>query len=590
MFKYGIRNRLLAAFFITVFLSLATLGSYLLWYSSSENLNHLTMYLTSQARLAGLLVENDLSDPAAVARIDTALKELANEHRLRITLVAADGTVLADSWENPAAMESHHNRPEIAGALSGSNATSQRYSTTINENSIYTAVPVFHHGNITGAIRASTTLANLEAINRQMQLAIFVSLLITSLLAAAASFYLARRYTSPIEAMAATTRRIAEEDIEQRIHIRTGDELELLAHSINHLTSRLEDKIIDAERESHQLELILEKMDNAVLLLDRFGHILKANRRANEVFSLPAASDKLHNIAAIGSSRLDLAFRDAAATNTSRSFVLSYSVAGAPKIFHVFLAPAGISNDLPASLLVVFSDITAHREIQEKQSKFVTNASHELATPLTSIIGFSESLLDGALENPETAQKFVSIIHSEAKRMNELVNDLLKVSRLDTSGSYTHVAKEPVLLDRLLAEVAHDYEGRAAQKQLSLQVEADTAELTGNAEWLKIMFANLLDNAVRYTPQSGAISVLCRQAADYIECIVADTGPGIPQADLPFVFDRFYRVDASRSRLEGGAGLGLSVVKYVVEMHQGTIDVESKSHSGTKFIIRLPKR
>lgn len=587
--QWNIRNRLLLSFLILIFVTISLLGSYILWFFQQHNLQLLTDNLFSKAYITEQLLQDHMHSVAGQGIIDGKLKELATKTDLRITVIALDGRVLADSWETAAAMENHLDRPEVATAMSGKRATATRYSTTLQQNSLYVAIPIQQEGAIYGVVRVASTLSHVEAAFHQVSSVILTALLLTSLLAVLISITLARKYSAPLETMTHMARQISNGHLDERIHIRTGDELEILAHTLNNLASNLDDKITEISAEKHKLELILEHMDNAVILLDKYGRVTSANAAAFKTFGITESMLGQHSIQVIGNSLLNQAVQDTATSAQSRMIDLKTQLQGSKKVFQVFLAPIVVSEKESKEILSVFHDITALQEVHDRQADFIANASHELATPLTSIKGFAETLLDGALQNPELSTKFVRIINEEAERMQRLVKDLLQLAKLHSPECRQHIILQPLLLTPLLRQVTQELEPRLAAKELQCSIDSPAQlEILAHADSMKQVLINLLDNSIKYTGNGGSIQLTCRQEQQTAVLTVTDSGIGIPPQDIPFIFDRFYRVDRARTRSAGGIGLGLSIVKFIVELHHGSIEVSSQVNSGTTFTITLP--
>jgi two-component system phosphate regulon sensor histidine kinase PhoR len=243
-------------------------------------------------------------------------------------------------------------------------------------------------------------------------------------------------------------------------------------------------------------------------------------------------------------------------------------------------------NEEVRGVVAVIGDITQLRQLETMRKDFVANVSHELKTPLTSIKGFIETLLDGALEEKATAQKFLTIINQETERLSNLINDLLAMSKLE-SGQ-TELKLKSIKLPELVNDILLTIENRLQEKNLELARELAASEIYGDEDLLKEVIINLLDNAIKYTPEGGRILVGSRITGEEIEFFVKDTGIGIPEESLARVFERFYRVDKGRSRAMGGTGLGLAITKHIVERHGGKLAVESELGEGSRFSFTLP--
>lgn len=568
---------------------MSCLSGYLLWYFHRHNIEILTSSLLTHARVTEHFLESYMIGPTEKASIDNQIKELATKDDLRITVTNINGDVLADSWENPATMENHLHRPEISAALAGTVGTSVRYSTTLDQNMLYVANPINNGSEIIGAVRISSTLAAVEAGFNQIKSTLLITIFLTSFLAILLSIRLAQKYTAPLEEITTAAQEMANGNLDRRLHIRTGDELELLAHTLNNLTSNLDDKISESTAETKKLDLILQHMDNAVILLDRYGRVTTANKMARESFGISDSMLHQHNMQVFGHSQLDRAVHQTLDQGKNMHIYLKTNIKNTPRVFQVFFAPITTTENEITAVLSVFHDVTALQDIHDRQADFVANASHELATPLTTIKGFTETLLDGALEDPELSGKFLNIIHTESERMQRLIHELLQLAKLNSQEYRQQVKLEATPLNPLLYTTKEDLSTNAQEKNITVDIHT-TADpiIMANPDWLKQILINLLDNSIKYTQPFGRVVLTCFQENDEAILTIEDTGIGIPAKDLPLIFDRFYRVDRARSRSAGGTGLGLAIVKFIVEMHGGRIDVKSTVNIGTTFTIKLP--
>lgn len=590
MFTRNLRNRLVLSFLVLILFTLSALGGYILWFFYQHNITSLKATMLNQGKIIEELIYRDMSGPIQKGQIDEKIKELSSRIDLRVTIVDTAGVVIADSQQNPALMENHLDRPEVAEALMGANGYSIRTSSTQDKSLLYVSTPVFFHNEITGVVRVAMPLDHVEAGYRKILSVLLAASLLTCLVAVAFSLALAYKYTRPLEEIIDTANEIAQGQLSKRVFIKTGDELEILAHALNNLTSSLEDKVNDIIAQNHKLELILQNMGDAVILLDRFGKVTTANNAAKTTFGITAQMVGQHNLQVIGNSLLDQAIQDTLRLKENRLIDLKTNIHGKKRVFQVFLAPIISSETEPAGILTVFHDITTLQEIHDRQADFVTNASHELATPLTAIKGFAETLLDGALAQPELGEKFVRIIYDESDRMHRLIKDLLQLARLSAQEYREQVTLEPVALAPILAAAKQDMSPRWQQKDQQVIVEAgaDPVMALAHPDWLKQVIVNLLENSIKFTPEHGKITLACQAEGDKVKITVKDTGMGIPAKDLPLIFDRFYRVDKARTRTAGGTGLGLAIVKFIVEMLGGKIEVASRVGVGTTFTVTLP--
>ena len=591
MLHLGIKNRITYSFLLLVITSLTFLGYYLLNYFYLQNLESKTQHLITNAKIIELTLENDLYNPAKRTYIESEITRISNTVNLRVTILDASGNVVADSWHEPAMLDNHLNRAEIQGALTSEYATSIRYSDTISENMLYVAVPVYKNQHFAGIVRTATTLTPIEnnyAIIRQV---ILTALILTSLLSILLGIWLTHKNTKPILYMTAQAQKIADGNLTTRINLHTKDELEVLANTINQLTSSLEEKLHEINTEAKKLALILENMDNAVILLDSKGNVIDANTQAKNIFKIEPDLLGKHSISVIGSSLLTQAANEVLTSLHPQNINITTKLNNIKQTYQVFLAPFINHDQKLTGVLSVFHDITTMQENYERQVDFVSNASHELATPLTSIQGFTETLLDGALDDKTLSYKFVNIIHTEANRMNRLIKDLLLLAKLDSVEYRNQVKKDSISIYEILTSVRYKLAPQYESKQQTFVLAPLNRELMiqANYDWILQVVINLGENAIKYTPNGGEIILHAWEDGHTIFISIKDNGIGIADADLPFIFERFYRADKTRSRSAGGSGLGLSLVKFIVEILGGKIQVTSIPNQGATFTISFPK-
>lgn len=587
---FGIRNRIIFSTLIITVLSLSSLGAYLLHFFYTQNLEAKTIDLINNAKIIEITLEQNLYDTSKKEYLENEIRRISDRVNLRITILDLEGNVLADSWENASDLDNHLGRQEIQAAFKSDYATAIRYSTTLEQNMLYVAVPFYQNNQLTGIVRTAMTLTPIESSYHMIKAVILSALLVTIFVTIIVGIWLAHKNTKPIKQITAIAERIADGHISERIHLQTNDEIEVLAHTINHLTSRLEDKIMEIDAEAKKLSLILENMDNAVILLDGYGNITTANKTAKELFDISPKMLGKHSISVIGNSLITSTATEVLASGQSKLIHMKIKIQNTQKTFQVFFAPLANAEDKTTSVLSVFHDISVMQEVYDRQVEFVTNASHELATPLTSIKGFAETLLDGALEEPVLSRKFIQIIHTESERMHRLIKDLLKLAKLDTNDYRKQIQLETIHIDSIFQAVRQKLLPQITQKNqdFSIQIADDVPAFESNFDWMMQLIINLVENAIKYTPNQGKISLNCWQKDHMLWIRVQDSGIGIAPADLPFVFERFYRADKARSRKEGGSGIGLSLARFIVEIFGGKITVESQLNQGTTFTFHIP--
>ena len=538
----------------------------------------------------------------ATARLQAIVRELSERAHARVTLVDGSGRVLADSAvreDDLAGIENHRTRPEIVQAIATGAGTDLRASHTTGDRTLYRAV------RLSKAADRSTDLflrlglpmtaleQELSTLKRNLALAFGSAFLF----AVALSIWLAGSLTKPLSDMASAARQLAAGNLDVHVETPARDEVGLLADTLNHMTEELRTKIEELSEDRAQLLAMLTSMVEGVMVLDPKERILQVNpawermfgvtraeargRQSSDVFSHPKLNQL---VSAVLSAR----------AGQEGEIVLSNG-----RCLNVEASVAGGEQDNEACAVLVFHDITELRRLEHIRKDFVANVSHELRTPLTSIKGYVEALLDGGKDDPDTTVRFLDIILKQSDRLNLILEDLLQLSKIE-SGQ-VQFKQEPLhigsVVDRTIAMIKPLADKK--QHQLRAEIGADLPLINGDQERLVQVLANLLDNAIKYTPEGGTITVSARKTArgtgrpadgprDGIELVVTDTGIGIPEKDRPRVFERFYRVDKARSRELGGTGLGLAIVKHIVEGHGGQIRVEGHVPNGSRFVVWLP--
>jgi two-component system phosphate regulon sensor histidine kinase PhoR len=389
-----------------------------------------------------------------------------------------------------------------------------------------------------------------------------------------------------VEQLSETVARWAGGDLSSRVYLDSDDPLDALAHGMNRVAEALEERTRDLTRDKERLEAILSSMANGIIIFDRALYITLINRAALNLFGL--REDQAmgrHVLEVIRATVIEEALQKV--TRSGEPQVVEWSPDPAlDTLIECSMAPVGQPGGGFGAVLVA-RDITAQRRLDRMRADFVANVSHELQTPLTTIIGFAEALTDDPPPAPEEARRFLELIHGEATRLSRLVDDLLALSRLEHHS--LPLRREAVDLTALAHEVGLQLQARAEEAGLDLAVESDEPVMAlGDPDLLKEVLLNLVSNAIQYTPPGGTVRVRTARAGDRVTLAVADTGIGIAPQHVSRIFERFYRVDKDRSRQSGGTGLGLAIVKHIVESHRGRITVESEPGRGSTFTVDLP--
>lgn len=513
------------------------------------------------------------------AEADKLAKDFGKQTGVRITLIKPDGKVIGDSGRNPEQMENHIDRPEIRAALSGEVGSNARYSTTIEEKMGYVAIPVMEGGKINGIIRISLRLGTLELIARDFTRRIVIISFAVWIVTLILTFFFSSLFSTSVKGLVNFTKDLANGNFSKRGVVKGSDEISEITAGLNNMSRKLQSLFNQLQAQRDESNAIINSMVEGILVLDNNLNVRLVNNSFRNMFSIEG------EIA--GKSYIE-ALRLAPFKEMVDELLLSYQVKGKRMEFggKVFQGngmrfKGDVENT--GGLVLVFHDITANTEIDKFKADFVANASHELRTPLTAIKGYLETLED---EEPETQKDFIQIIRRNVDRISNLVSDLLLLSRLESP--VPQINMEQVDLQDISENVIKLVGKIAREKNLSLKIDVKPdITVNGDAFLLEQMLLNLLDNAVKYTEQ-GEVVLKAEKNGENVIIQVSDTGIGIPQKNLPRIFERFYRVDKGRSRDLGGTGLGLSIVKHILQLHNGEIQVESHVGRGTTFTILLP--
>ncbi|MEC2221974.1 MULTISPECIES: two-component system histidine kinase PnpS [Heyndrickxia] len=513
-----------------------------------------------------------------------------SNHEPRITIIDTNGKVLADSDDNPAKMENHANRPEFRQVIRKHKASGEsiRFSHTLGYNMMYVANPVKENGKVIAVIRTSIALNRIDAVLKGLWFSLGLAMAVAFLISGWISYVLARKFTRPIEASIEVSNRLIEKDYDSRVRVNASGELRQLTKAINNLAHNLKQQMNEIDENEQQLTAVLENMDSGVMLIQTSGRIMLVNRAMEEMTGLSSGEliGKRHIEAGKSFGLSQLIDRSLKTGERFRDEVHLYY----PKerILDAHIAPyVGESGEL-RGVVAVLHDVTETRRLEQIRSEFVANVSHELKTPVTSVKGFAETLLDGAMYDEATLREFLKIIYDESDRLHRLISDILDLSRIEQHR--IPLKMEQLNVVDVVAETVQTMRKRIEKKQLELVLpQKRHVMMEADKDRLRQILLNLVTNAIAYTPDKGRIEISLIERENELDLIVSDTGIGISEKDLPRIFERFYRVDKARSRQSGGTGLGLAIVKHLVESYHGKIRVESEEGKGSTFIVTLPR-
>jgi two-component system phosphate regulon sensor histidine kinase PhoR len=523
--------------------------------------------------------------------------------RTRITVIARDGRVLADSDEDPEKMENHADRPEVVQVLNGGIGRATRFSHTLGRNLIYVAVPIFgvkEHNDIpaiSGILRMSLPLTDIEQAIGLIYHRVILACLLVSLLAAAVTLTISRRITRPLERIRNAAAAFSKGDFSGKIMISDREQLSLEMHDLvltmNQMAAELDERMGMVSRQHDELEAVFASMVEAVVAVDRDERILSLNPAAQSLLGMayPNSQGKklLEAIRNQKLSRFVRTILQGLEEEVVESEIVVSDEEGRERILHgrgTMLRSGGSRN----GALIVFDDVTKLRKLENMRRDFVANVSHELKTPVTTVKGFIETVLDGGIDDPKQTKEFLRIALRNIDRINAIIDDLLMLSRLEQEDERGELELQRVALINTLQAAIEICTPRAEEKKITLSLHCP-ADLMAriNAPLVEQAVVNLIINAIKYSDSEKKVAISAFGEENETVVRVQDYGIGIAREHLPRLFERFYRSDKARSRKLGGTGLGLAIVKHIVQAHGGSVAVASTPGKETTFTFRLPR-
>jgi two-component system phosphate regulon sensor histidine kinase PhoR len=577
-----LRNRLFATYLAVGFLLVAVVGALLYRAAIDAARAGFDDRLATTVRI--LAVEmGRIGTPAEEPELDAYIDALARAAAARVTVIAPDGRVVADSeFDGPAlaALDNHNSRAEVIAARRTGASESTRYSRSLGTDLVYRAYRI-DAGPLAGSIaRVAIPKTRVQAAQSNARRKLLGALALALALAGVAGAFWARRLSLPIKSLKEAAERVRDGQLEARVNIRTGDEIEDLAQALDSARNQLASRLQTASSERDQLEAVLDGMVEGVMVTDANGTIVIANPALRTLFGLESPPVGHTVIAAIRQPAVAAIMEEAAARDTimSREMAITYPADRTLALHATKLSTGGVA--------CVFHDVTALKRADAVRRDFVANVSHELQTPLATLSAHAESLASADLTSSQATESRAAI-RRQVNRLSALVADLLELSRIESDGF------EPmwttVDLNALIDDLESEWGPRAEKSGQTLIVESKPElELTGDRRLLRQAVANLLENAIKYAGAGAHIRLIAERLDGDTRLEVIDTGRGIPIEDQSRLFERFYRVEKGRTRAAGGTGLGLSIVKHVAEVHGGSVVVESTPGAGAKFAMTIP--
>lgn len=571
-----------------IFIQALVLIGLMLYFNHSEKglyLNQLEENLIHEARLiknSGIIDYQSNS----FAELDKWVKEIGEKIDTRITIINKYGKVIADSDYIPADMDNHLNRPEIQEVLNNQEkGLSIRRSDTLDIDMFYLAIPVEKDAQLIGFIRLSKSLRDInEVIRNNVRnnlIFFFFMLIITFLLV----WKFTRNIIYPLGQITRYAGNLAEGNFQERVELgRYSNEIGTLAEMFNFMASQLESKIKQISDEKNRAEAILSNMVDGLIAVDTNYRIHLINPAARKMFQLNEEVKGKRVIEVLRHHVFEELIQETLQENEviNEELVLQKEE---KKVLRCNFVPILNETGQANGAIVVFNDITELRRLEQLRKDFVGNVSHELRTPLTSIIGYIDTIIENDIEDVSTIKRFLNVIKTEADRLALLIKDLLDLSKLE--NKYQYVLR-PGDLNKIINKVIQIFEEKARKRKISLSKNVEDNLLVYMiSEQIEQVLINLVDNALKYTPEGGQVLIKAYKDKDSVIVEVEDNGIGIPKQDQERIFERFYRVDKARSRALGGTGIGLSIVKHIIQNHHSSIEVESELDKGTVFRFRL---
>jgi two-component system phosphate regulon sensor histidine kinase PhoR len=586
--RIGVRLRhfLISLFFIAI--SVGAADAYLTHAQAARVTAMISDALFARARLVARdasASNADLDDLMPWEALATGAGEASG---VRVTIIRHDGVVVGDSevpLERIRSLENHGQRPEVSDALGGGRGEATRMSTTVNLRMMYVAVPFERGGSIAGAARVAEPMSAVDQAVAEARRFVFVASLIAVAIALLMSQLAGGRLATVATELTIAARRMKAGDLAVRTHVSGNDELAELAHALDSLAQSLAETLDELRSERDVLGRILEGMHEGVLVLDKEGRVVMMNAALRSMVLMSGDVSGKLAIEIVRDASLHEMLRRAGSTREVTEGEIDLPGLKARRLL-VRTTPLAGEDE---GVLAVLVDVTELRRLESMRRDFVANVSHELRTPVAAVRSAAETLMNGAIDDPDAAMRFVDIIDRNAGRLQNLIEDLLELSRIEAKE--LHLRHEKVDLATTTSNVLALHREKAEKKRirLSSDIPATARDLETDPRALEQVISNLVDNAVKYCPQGAGVAVSAEQTDGGIKLHVADTGPGIDKAHLPRIFERFYRVDAGRSREIGGTGLGLSIVKHLVEAMGGSVSVKSELGKGATFTVCLPR-
>lgn len=522
--------------------------------------------------------------------IDRIVHSVGKDLALRITIIDNRGHVEGDSelkYNDAVKLENHLERPEILDAIKKGEGWSQRFSTTLKKDIIYYAIP-FNSSSFNGFIRFAIPVERVSLVFDNTEGALLISILIVFIATLFVAIIAFNFISRPISNLANQAKRIADGDYSKKLIVTSRDEVGELSNSLNSMSESINERIKEILNNNSKFEAVLLSMFEGVMVLDSTGRIQLMNTALKDMLKIddnPVGKrpiEIIRNVTVQEISEGALLIKEGVITK-EEYFTFPYS-----KTILMHASPVCVQNNTKGAV-IVFSDLTELKRLETIRKDFVANVSHELRTPISSIKGYAETLLDGAIEDKNNAKDFIKIIHDESDRLASLINDILDLSKIESDAFNLKLNKNNLyeLADGAINKLRKDSKGKSIEIKNNIEKELN---ILSDHNLITQVFLNLISNAIKYSHNNSIINISSIKNENTVKIEIEDSGIGIPQKDLQRIFERFYRVDKARSKDLGGTGLGLSIVKHIIHAHGGEIYVRSVEGQGSTFGFNLPTK
>ncbi|MCB0244265.1 MAG: HAMP domain-containing protein, partial [Anaerolineae bacterium] len=572
----------------------------------AEHLADLKITLLSEARLIGdtatpLLAQSD--GQVDELSLDALARGWADLIDGRVTIIAADGVVIGESNRDSDTMENHLNRPEVRDALAGGSGSATRFSATLGQEMMYGAVPIYADNEVVGFARVALPLDQIERSVARLRQPLIVIAIAAAIAVLLVALFIAGRIARPVEQLTVVADRMASGDFSMRGSPTTRDEVGRLTIAFNRMAEELEDKVTRLTRERSRLEAILENLADGIIIADPKGDVRLINPAASELLKTTQATARGSSFANVVRHHqiIDL-WQKCRSSGQIQAGAVEIDRQG---IFWQVIVTT-FQEAYAQGYLVIIQDLSRIRRLETVRRDFVSNISHELRTPLASLRALTETLRDGALDDPPAAERFLDRMETEIDSLTQMVEELLELSRIE-SGQVALRLKPSDVADIILPPVERlSTQAERYGVLLNVDIAPDLPLVLADTERLRQVVSNLVHNAIKFTPTGGSVTVRAYSGREnqlprgtrppgasitgpwpLVIVEVSDTGYGISDRDLPRIFERFYKADRSRGRT-GGTGLGLSIARHLVESHKGVIWAESVEGRGSTFRFTVP--